>query len=394
MTDNKSRNSKIPLMVPDMPSARELLPWLERIDQARWYTNRGPLVNEFESSLQKIVKEKRLGFEQDSVHIATTCSGTAALELALVASGIGEGKKVMLPALTFPATATAVCRAGAQPVFVDVDPYRWTLSPEIARDALKHAHVDLVLPVAAFGSPLPTAEWDRFKEKTGVPVLIDAAAALFNQVIGRDSVTVFSLHATKPFGVGEGGLVAAADIDLIEVVKRLANFGIGGSEGVVSPGQNAKMSEYHAAVGMAQIGRIEKLLKRRHQVWQIYRSRIDQMSSYVRLQRSSGEFIRPCLPIRLMDIPDLSEVVDLLATHHVETRRWYHPPLNAHPGFDGYRTIGPDGRPNLPITSRLNDQLLGIPFHSHLSEFEIARICSLVGQSVEQVRKRDASVAC
>jgi len=118
-------------LVPDLPSAAELLPWLQRIDANRWYTNGGPLVREF---------EQRLGeFMGGGASCVTLSSGMSALELGLLALGIGAGKRVLLPALTFPATALAVSRCGAEPVLCDVAAGTWSMTPAIAREAVRAA---------------------------------------------------------------------------------------------------------------------------------------------------------------------------------------------------------------------------------------------------------------
>jgi len=197
--------TRIQLLVPDLPSADELLPWLERIDKNRWYTNFGPLVIELEHALTKRLAGCSSAGPQKDIRLVTVNSGTAAIELAILALALPEQSRVLLPAFTFPATCTAVQRAGLHPVFSDVDEQNWTLTPDIAHAALRHIRFDLVLPVAAFGCPQPADEWDEFSRETGIPVLIDAAAAFDNQDIGNRCVVAFSLHATKTFGVGEGG---------------------------------------------------------------------------------------------------------------------------------------------------------------------------------------------
>jgi dTDP-4-amino-4,6-dideoxygalactose transaminase len=166
----------------------------------------------------------------------------SALELGLQALGVGRGMRVLLPALTFPATALAVMRCGAVPVFGDVCPRRWTLTPAIAVAALERELFDLVMPVATFGQSLPHGDWDQFVASTKVPVLADAAAALGVQAIGRLVHWTFSLHATKPMGIGEGGLFVSADAAVTERVRRLANFGFDAGIVRLEGGTNAKLS--------------------------------------------------------------------------------------------------------------------------------------------------------
>ena len=357
-------------LVPDLPQAAELLPWLERIDANRWYTNGGPLVREFEQRLCTV-----LGAGGTSC--VTLSSGMSALELALLALGVGPGKRVLLPALTFPATAQAVARCGAEPVLCDVAPEHWTMTPAIAGEALAHGRIDAVMPVATFGCPLPADEWDRFVGETGVPVLADAAAALGVQKPGRRVHWAFSLHATKPMGVGEGGLFVSADAVLADRVRRLANFGFEHAVAQSSHGTNAKLSEYAAAVGLVQLQRWPRLLQRRREVFDEYRGRLAALPQ-VRLQRLETPPATLCVQLPA----DAAAVATALAQAGIETRRWYLPPLNRHPAFSESRCIGPGGATQLPVTEQLATSLLGLPFHSRLTDEDVNTVVDAVAATL------------
>ena len=350
-------------LVPDLPQAADLLPWLQRIDANRWYTNGGPLVREFEQRLCAFIEG---GSEASCV---TLSSGMSALELGLLALGIGPGKRVLLPALTFPATALAVARCGAEPLLCDVAAESWAMTPAIAGQALARDRVDAVMPVACFGRPLPADEWDAFVHDTGVPVLADAAAALGVQKLGRRVHWAFSLHATKPMGVGEGGLFVSADGTLADRVRRLANFGFDHALVHWSHGTNAKMSEYAAAVGLAQLQRWPQLLQRRREVFDEYRDRLAALPQ-VGLQRLEAPPATLCVQLPA----DAAAVAAGLARAEIETRRWYLPPLNRHPAFRELRCLGPDGGACLPVTERLATSLLGLPFHSRLASDDVTTV--------------------
>lgn len=193
----------VPLLVPDMPSPETLMPWLERMHSARHYSNFGPLVRELESEFAR-----RFDMPLDS--LTTVSNATLGLELVLQALELAPKSRVLLPAFTFVATATAVIRAGHVPVLADVDPESWMLTPDIARAACADTRVDAVLPVATFGMPHDMQAWQRFEESTGLPVVIDAAAAYGSQWLQKAQGTlVFSLHTTKSLPAGEGGLVVS-----------------------------------------------------------------------------------------------------------------------------------------------------------------------------------------
>jgi dTDP-4-amino-4,6-dideoxygalactose transaminase len=364
----------VPLLIPDMPSAEEVLPWLREIDGARWYTNGGPLAREFEARLLDVMLRKFPSSAEGGLHAAVVSSGTTALELALSAMGIGKGQRVLLPALTFPATATAVRRSGATPVLVDVDPESWSLTPEVALAALESTQADLVLPVAAFGCPQPVEAWDSFVQSTGIRVLIDAAAAFGDQAVGRHTVVTFSLHATKPLGVGEGGLVVASAPGLVDRVRHLANFGFHHGTVEVS-GMNGKLSEYHAAVGLAQLARYGEVRSRRRRVWEYYRKELVGEPERVALQQVPWATLRSVMPVKVLSPGGAHPVARRLKEEGIETRRWYCPPLYAHPGFLGMERLGPGGDTRLPVTEVLAESILGLPFHSFLSEDDVVHVC-------------------
>ena len=193
-------SSRIPLLLPDMPLAEELLPWLKRIDATRWYSNFGPLVRELESALIGMFAER----SDKSLHLTTVSNCTAGLELALLALDLKPGSRVLVPALTFVATATAVLRAGHLPVIADVDPHTWLLTPAIARAALAREALDAILPVATFSCPHEIEGWNAFIAETGLPVVIDAAAAFGNQWECGRTTLVFSSRTVR-FSLGHRG---------------------------------------------------------------------------------------------------------------------------------------------------------------------------------------------
>lgn len=356
MVDNRYA---IRCLIPDLPTLPELLPYLERISQNKCYTNFGPLVLEFESRLAKMNGVGIAGGQ-----CVTLASGTAALELAIAALDLPAGTLVLLPSFTFPATLLAVLRCGLQAVFADVDENSWTLTPTIARKALQYGHYGLILPVAAFGLALPDNDWDVFTQETGIPVIMDAAAALGCQKIGKTSHAVFSLHATKPLGVGEGGVFATADPDMAERVRRMSNFGFHQGTVGYSVATNAKLSEYSAAVGLVQLERWPTLLARRNAVWATY---------HAALQNLPGIGVQPFVDLAPPAVLSVSLAVAAdkaahgLAEAGIETRRWYAPPLHRHPPFVNFEKVSK----RLPVTAFLYHNSLGLPFHSFLTNDDI-----------------------
>ena len=354
--------SDVSLLIPDLPKTAALLPWLQRIDESRHYTNFGPLVRELEGSLAQnwpVIGGAGLA----PLQVLTLDTGTATLDLAIAAMELPESAEVLVPAFTFPATACTVLRNRLQVVFADVAADTWQLTPAMAREASKHRRLALVMPVATFGSPLDADAWDSFVEDTGVSVLMDAAAAFGNQAIGRKVHVSFSMHATKPFGVGEGGLLVTRDAELAAKVRRLSDFGFANEQVLVS-GTNAKLSEYAAAVGLAQWARWEALQGRRREMWARYRHCLVNLPG---LQLQAG-FADDAIPANLVvNLPVAADhAARALAHSGIQTRRWYCPPLQLHPAFAHCPVFSSDRA--LPVTDHLAEQSLGLPWHNFLQD--------------------------
>ncbi|MBM4053982.1 MAG: aminotransferase class I/II-fold pyridoxal phosphate-dependent enzyme [Planctomycetes bacterium] len=363
-----------PVLVPDLPKKEQLIPWLAKIDSNRWYTNFGPLVQEFELKLARLLSV-------NTDFLVTVSSGTAALELALLAYDLPKNSCVLVPSFSFPATATSIKRAGLCPIFTDVDPDTWTLTPEIAYKVLEKSPYSMILPVAAIGCPLPIEAWDKFNRDTDIPVLIDAAAAFGSQSIGSRCSIAYSFHGTKAFGIGEGGLVVAHSEDFIKKIKQLSNFGF--DLGVIARcGCNAKMSEYHAAVGLAQYDRWGGIVKQRQSLLQMYKHLLKKTGINIRFQQTPENYIPALMPILIPVSNSLSAVVDYLADQGIQTRCWYSPPLHKHPAFAGDKIITLEGKTYLTVTENLSNYLLGLPFHSLLQEKDIIYICETLSTSL------------
>ncbi len=351
---------RVKLLVPDLPRAEALLPYLRRIDEAAWYTNRGPLVQEYERACERLI-----GSNGRDVRCVTASSGTAALELALRATPLPPGSRVLVPAFTFPATVIAIMRAGHQPILCDVDAERWVLTPAIAAASARAHACRAVVPVAAFGVPLDLDGWDALAASDGLTVVIDGGGALGAMPAARRVTLVYSLHATKPLGVGEGGLIATPDATLAERAQRLANYGFAAHH-IDEAGTNAKLSEYAAAVGLAQIDRVQELLTRRGAVWAQWREALDQLPQLM-TQHGVGTAAPANLVVRLPG--DAEHIRSVLARDGIETRRWYCPPVHEHRAFADLPRCGP-----LVEADRLGRQALGLPFHTRLTAADIVRI--------------------
>lgn len=379
-------NKIIPVLQPDMPDANALLPYLQRIDANRHYTNFGPLVTELEGQLATACAER----SGHPVAVTSVANCTAGLQLALMASVSRPRARVLVPSLTFPGTVSAILQAGFEPVLTDVDPASWVMTPAIARDALRRVRsVHAVMPVAAYGRSLEPAGWDEFQKKTGLPVVIDAAGAFGNQAVGQRTIVAYSMHATKALGAGEGGFVVAQDEAIVAKVRRLSNFGFMAAGGLISEiGINGKMSEYAAAVGLAALAQWPAMAARRHALWQRYAAALEAHCPEVVLQDRQADGIYSLLVVKLPARLRAETAAELLAAKGIQSRRWYCPGIYAHPAF---LTLTQADDHN--VVKHLDQHLLGLPFHNGLNDDDIERITTVLGSALGHGRTLRHSIS-
>jgi dTDP-4-amino-4,6-dideoxygalactose transaminase len=349
----------LPVASPLLPPSETLLPYLREIDAARIYSNYGPLTRRLESRLAA-----RLGLPASG--LSTVANATVGIALALQVQDPCPGSFCLMPAWTFAATAHAAVLAGMTPFLVDVDPATWAMEPEAALRTVRHlprGSVGAALPVAPFGRPLDLAAWDAFAAKTGIPVVIDAAAGFDGlRSVGRSPVVV-SLHATKALGAGEGGFVASAEPGFAEEIVRRTNFGFLRDRNARVAGTNAKLSEYHAAVGLAALD-----------AWPATRHRLAAAAVAcakalavvpgVRSMAGCGtdwisttwvvEFDPPALAG--LGAAAIDRIAAALEARGIGARRWWGRGLHRHDAFAGCPR-GP-----LPVAEDLAERTLGLPF--------------------------------
>jgi dTDP-4-amino-4,6-dideoxygalactose transaminase len=360
-----------PLVVarPALPKAEALIDYLRRIDEARWYSNFGPLLTEFEARLSD-------RFESHT-QIVTCANGTQGLTFCLQALQLPMGSLCAIPAYTFVATAHAVIAAGLVPYFLDVDPTTWTLQPQTVRQLLATAPapVSAAVLVAPFGLMPDLTPWLELRAETGLQVVVDAAAA-FDTLHEAPLPAVVSLHATKVLGVGEGGFLATNDQELARRVRQLTTFGFSGSRESQILATNAKLSEYAAAVGLAALDSWPHDRLRWLRAAQKLRAAMVHMPQVI-FQRGWG--LTWATSVCCVQLPDrMAEAVEReLNAQGVETRRWWGLGCQTNPAFLGCP------RGDLTQTDRLGGAVIGLPFWIDLDNEQIGRLAAAMAKSID-----------
>lgn len=356
-------------MKPKLPTAAEVLPYLETIDAHRWYSNWGPLATRLEEQLAR-----RLGVPSELV--VTTASGTAALTAALLARAVQPGSFCIMPSWTFVATPHAARAAGLIPRFHDVDPRTWALDPDAVAESIKQTHTPpgAVIAVSPFGAPIDVRAWEAFEDQTGIPVIIDAAAG-FDTVLASKIPCVVSLHATKILGAGEGGFIATTDSHLADQIRACCNFGFRNSRTAVLPAVNGKMSEYHAAVALASLAAWPSTRAQHARISQWYREAFAPLQD-VALQPGYGTGWVFSTTNALLPGASAASTSQRLEQVGIETRSWWGAGCHLQPAFRDCP------RETLPATEDLGGRVLGLPHFLDMRRQDVDRVAACLSHSL------------
>jgi perosamine synthetase len=335
---------------------------------SRWVTQ-GPKVREFEAAFAK-----RMG----AAHAVATSNGTAALQLTLYALGVGLGDEVIVPSLSFVATANAVWQCGAVPVFADVEPATFNMDPDAAERAIG-PRTKAIMPVHQIGLPADMDAFASIADRHGLALVADAACAVGSRHRGREmgalgAPACFSLHARKVITTGEGGMVTTDDAELAERLRRLRHHGMDLSdlaraeakdvvfESYVERGWNQRMTDMQAAVGLCQLDALDEILATRRELAERYSSALAdhawlqgpvEPEGYVHTWQSYAVRVHPDAPL------DRLGLMRALLADGIATRRGVAATHHERP----YR----DGAPSLPHTDAAARDTLLLPLFPDLS---------------------------
>jgi dTDP-4-amino-4,6-dideoxygalactose transaminase len=363
--------SDLPFLRPLLVTADEIVPYLRRIDESRLYSNFGPLVGEFE---QKILTE----YFQSRGAVTTVHNATLGLMLAIDAVRRPGGRYAVMPSFTFAATPQAALWCGLQPYFVDVRPNDFCLDEGEVKAAVETLGEDVavVVPYAAFGTVCDLAPYRQLIED-GIPVVVDAAASFGARLddvhFGQDFAgpVVYSFHATKSFGIGEGGLVYSGRPGVIEQVRKASNFSFSAQRVSEGRGLNAKLPEYSAAIGLATLERYPLKVSKRQELHGQYVATMERAGLLLKgwgLQTTTGaiahQFMGVVCPQRITN----SQAVAHLHEHGIQARTYFSPACHEQPMFCGMP------RSDLSQTEMLGRHILNLPLWEDLPPAAIDRV--------------------
>ena len=314
--------------------------------------------------------EERFSDSVGGRHCVAVASGTAALQIALAVAGIGPGDEVILPSLTFAATANAVLHCGALPVFVDIDAKTFCLDPQAVAAAVT-ARTAAVVPVHLYGHPAEMTQIDAVARRHGLLVVEDACQAQGATYRSRPAgaladLAAISFYPSKAMTTGEGGMLVCADADTAAQARAVRTQRIGRTPGdrpVI--GQNARLSDIGAAIGLVQLGRVAQFLALRR----ANAKRWDAALPDALVPHRAPE-VEHSYHLYTIRLPDRASAQAMLTSAGIESRVYYDPPLHRSPPHTDLAPV------HLPETDAAAASVLSIPVGPHLDEPACDRIAA------------------
>jgi perosamine synthetase len=367
----------IPLARPEIGQREEQLV-LEVLRSGR--LSLGPMAERFEEAFAAW-----LGVD-DAVAVS---SGTAGLHLGVRALGWGGGDEVLTSPFSFVASANCLLYEGAKPVFCDVDPETLDLDPAAAAAALGERTVG-ILPIHIFGYPAAMSDLESLASSHGLGILEDACEALGavdsdgRRVGGRGNLATFAFYANKQMTTGEGGMVIPSDADTAARLRSERNQGRAVDMGWLDHGGlgfNYRLSDVAAAIGLAQVEKLDEMLARRAAVAKLYEEGLAGIEGVQTPSPGRGNELRSWFvyTARLAPGADRDATVAALAERGVASKA-YLPCIHLFPHLRelGYR----EGQ--FPVAEEASARSLALPFFTSMTESQVARVCQELGAALRQ----------
>lgn len=361
---------KEPIFVtrPLLPSIEEYEQQLKRIWENKWLTNNGPVERDLQ---QKLIEF--LGVE----NIQLFSNGHSALELAIKALDL-KGEVITTP-FTFASTTQAIINNDLTPVYADVSKEYYNLDPNNIEDLITDK-TEAIIPVHVFGNPCEVKKIEKIAKDYDLKVIYDAAHAFGVSLNGKSivnygDISMFSFHATKVFNTIEGGALVFNDDELTYKLKSLKNFGITpDNEEVMFLGQNAKMNEFEAAMGLVNLNYVGEAIEIRKELYETY---LDSLSDLE--ENNKVKVIRPekevtynysYFTIKLNTQEERDYIFNKLPEYNVYSKKYFYPPCNEFPAYDFER--------NTPVAHDVSNTILSLPLYKGLLTKDVEKICEII----------------
>lgn len=376
-------NNTITVTSPLLPKLENLNKLLQDIWSRKWITNMGTFHQELEQALSQY-----LGVE----YLSLFTNGTLPLITALQALNIREGEVITSP-YSFVATSHAIWWNHLTPVFVDVDPATGNIDPNKIEAAITDKTV-AILPVHCYGCPCDVERIDAIAKKHNLKVIYDAAHAFGVRVSAREGATsilnfgdisTISFHATKVYNTIEGGALVCHNAEMKRLIDQLKNFGFEDETVVLAPGINSKMDEVRSAYGLLNLQQVDDAIAARKRVAQRYTEAIKSIKGinlfpYIESLGAEQGFEWNCAYYPILINAEQygmtrDELYEKMKSQGIFGRRYFYPLITAFDPYKDYPSAAPD---NLPVATKIANQVICLPMHHALSEEDVEKVIKCI----------------
>ena len=357
---------------PLLPNRAVFEQMLKEIWDSKWITNNGQFHKQLEKALCEYLKVP---------YISLFTNGTLPLLTALQALRI-TGEVITTP-YSFVATTHSIWWNGCKPVFVDIEESTCGIDPDKIEAAIT-PHTTAIMPVHCYGKPCDMERIQAIADKYGLRVIYDAAHAFGVEVNGKSvleqgDMATLSFHATKVYNTLEGGALVIHDEQTKKRIDFLKNFGFAGETEVVAPGINSKMDEVRAAYGLLNLRQVDEAIEKRHQVAVKYRAALRNVKGVRFFDDMPGvRHNYSYFPIFINAEEygtSRDELYFKMKEQGVLGRRYFYPLISTFSTYRGLQSSAPD---NLPVATRVANEVICLPMHHVLSDEDVNRILDLI----------------
>lgn len=365
-------NDGIKVTSPLLPPLDEFTTMLEDIWQRRWVTNNGQYHQQLEKALAEYLKVP---------YISLFTNGTLPLLTALQALDI-KGEVITTP-YSFVATTHAIWWNGCQPVFVDIEDETCGIDPDKIEAAIT-PHTTAIMPVHCYGHPVKMKRIQEIADHHGLKVIYDAAHAFGvemdgESVLNAGDMSTLSFHATKVYNTLEGGAIIMHDKQTKQHIDYLKNFGFAGETEVMAPGINSKVDEVRCAYGLLNLKQVDSAIAHRRRVAELYREALRNVPGIRFYEDMPGvRHNYSYFPIFVSAKEygmTRDELYFKLQGQGIFGRRYFYPLIST---FNTYRSLPSAAPANLPVATRIADEVICLPMHHALSEEDVQKVIDTI----------------
>ena len=355
---------------PSLAPLEEFTALLEGVWERGILTHNGPLVQQLE---REICAE--LGLE----NFVAVSNGTIAIQMAIKALGLsGSGGEILTTPFTWVATLSAIQWEGCKPTFCDADRATFNIDPDLIEAAITPKTV-AIMPVHVFGNPCDVKRIEAIALKHGLRVIYDAAHAVGSVYEGESllkwgDISATSLHATKMLNTAEGGGCVTRNTELHEKLKRIRFFGHDNAKEIVEEGFNGKLTEVHAALGLANLKYHREVLADRKRKYALYKKMLGEDGRFTFQKLELGEPNYSYFPVLFPNEDELIRAEKQLITEGIVPRRYFYPSVNT------LKAVLLDAPP-MPVSEDIASRILCLPLYWKLDDQSIERICGIVREA-------------